>query len=288
MPVTAAAGPHADEHAPDPRALVIGLYLRQARVEAGLTQEQVAARGICSVRTLSAAERGERMPSPRMVRAIADRLGVPDEVRDQLVLLTLEDPGRGWWEESTELPHAFRSYVRLEDGCRELAAVEQGVFHGLLQTAGYARAVALATGAADPDAVVRMRLRRQEHVLGPGRPAGRVPRIVLGEDAWCRVVGSRAQLDEQRAQAVRLHDEGLVEVRVLPFAAGLPTGFSRGPFTLFRLELASAFSLYLGYTEQLDVARVLVGDPVETYRRAWREIHSRAVPVTAFARSAVD
>lgn len=52
-------------------------YLRQARVQAGLSLEQ-AAKGICSVSLLSLIERGQRRASAEMLEAIHARLNIPD------------------------------------------------------------------------------------------------------------------------------------------------------------------------------------------------------------------
>ena len=63
-----------------------GEWLRQQRVAAGLTQEDLAERSGVSVRAIADLERGRtRKPYPSSVRALARALGLPDAAGDELV-----------------------------------------------------------------------------------------------------------------------------------------------------------------------------------------------------------
>ena len=63
-----------------------GEWLRQQRVAAGLTQEDLAERSRVSVRAIADLERGRtKKPYPSSVRAIARALGLPEEAGDELV-----------------------------------------------------------------------------------------------------------------------------------------------------------------------------------------------------------
>src|SRR5580658_11386814 len=63
-----------------------GEWLRQQRVAAGLTQEDLAERSGVSVRAIADLERGRtRKPYPSSVRALARALGLPDAAGTELV-----------------------------------------------------------------------------------------------------------------------------------------------------------------------------------------------------------
>src|ERR1700744_2712494 len=63
-----------------------GEWLRQQRVAAGLTQEDLAERSGVSVRAIADLERGRtRRPYPSSVRALVGALGLPDEAGGGLV-----------------------------------------------------------------------------------------------------------------------------------------------------------------------------------------------------------
>src|ERR1700757_1707909 len=63
-----------------------GEWLRQQRVAAGLTQEDLAERSGVSVRAIADLERGRtRRPYPSSVRALAQALGLPEAAGGELV-----------------------------------------------------------------------------------------------------------------------------------------------------------------------------------------------------------
>src|SRR5580692_10713311 len=63
-----------------------GEWLRQQRVAAGLTQEDLAERSGVSVRAIADLERGRtRRPYPSSVRALARALGLPETAGAELV-----------------------------------------------------------------------------------------------------------------------------------------------------------------------------------------------------------
>ncbi len=63
-----------------------GVWLREQRIAAGLTQEDLAERSGVSVRAIADLERGRtRKPYPSSVRALTDALGIPEAVGAELI-----------------------------------------------------------------------------------------------------------------------------------------------------------------------------------------------------------
>jgi tetratricopeptide (TPR) repeat protein/transcriptional regulator with XRE-family HTH domain len=64
---------------------LLGEWLRESRIGAGLTQESLAERSGLSVRTISNLERGvSERPYPRSIRLLAEALGAPSGVTDEM------------------------------------------------------------------------------------------------------------------------------------------------------------------------------------------------------------
>lgn len=78
------------------RELFIGDYIREKRLEMGITQEQLC-EGICEPITVSRMENGKQMPAYNRIRAFLQRLGLPDDrfyallSKNELEMKTLED-----------------------------------------------------------------------------------------------------------------------------------------------------------------------------------------------------
>ena len=60
------------------REVFIGDYIRQKRLDAGMTQAQLC-KGICEPITVSRLENGQQTPSRNTVKALLGRLGLPDD-----------------------------------------------------------------------------------------------------------------------------------------------------------------------------------------------------------------
>ena len=60
------------------REVFLGEYMKQRRLELGLTQEQLC-EGICEPMTISRMENGRQTPSRNRINALLQRLGLPDD-----------------------------------------------------------------------------------------------------------------------------------------------------------------------------------------------------------------
>ena len=68
--------PHYHSHVDDPAA--VGRRLKEARVEAGLSQRQLSFPG-CSAAYISRLEAGDRVPSLQLLRKLAEKLNADEE-----------------------------------------------------------------------------------------------------------------------------------------------------------------------------------------------------------------
>ena len=60
------------------KEIFLGEFIKQRRLELGLTQEQLC-EGICEPMTISRIENGRQTPSRNRINALLQRLGLPDD-----------------------------------------------------------------------------------------------------------------------------------------------------------------------------------------------------------------
>jgi transcriptional regulator with XRE-family HTH domain len=143
--------------------LRVGAELRRLREAAGLSGEQVAAALGWSQPKVSRIEMGRTAFTVRDVAGLLALYGVADDVRAELLAATAEDTGESAWiVRAGGWPRRQGAVASLEAVTRRIRQYQPMVVPGLLQTREYARAIAAAAGAADPDAIVEARVRRQE------------------------------------------------------------------------------------------------------------------------------
>jgi transcriptional regulator with XRE-family HTH domain len=142
------------------------------RRAAGLTGEQLADALGWPERTgrpkVSKIENGRQLPSPDDIRAWAQATGHPDEAGDLLDLLADVQTVHTRWRRELRRGHAAaqEDLDRQTRAATRIRNAEIALIPGLLQTAGYARAILAQTaaihGTSDVDATVEARMRRQE------------------------------------------------------------------------------------------------------------------------------
>jgi transcriptional regulator with XRE-family HTH domain len=155
-----------DRRLSQPGGLAARLY--RLRKDARLRQDQLAAALWWDRTKVSKIENGAQRPSEADVRAWARECGHPEDTTDLLDLLAdVEAVHRTWRGQLRGGGAAVQDdYDRRVRAAKVLRAVSPLVVPGLLQTAGYARAIlaqiAETTGPIDIDATVEARMRRQE------------------------------------------------------------------------------------------------------------------------------
>jgi len=205
---------------PTVRRRELGAVLRALRNERGLTVDQVAAELLCSPSKVSRMETGQRGATPRDIRDLCDLYGVTEAAdRERLMTLAREGKQQGWWQ-SFELPHS--TFVGLEQAAISMRIFHSAVVPGLLQTAGYTRALHQAyMPPLEPEIIeqrVEERLTRQQQVLDQANP----PRIeiVMDEAVLHRPVGGSDVISEQLGRITEAATRKDVAIQILPFEVG--------------------------------------------------------------------
>ncbi|MDD7920908.1 helix-turn-helix domain-containing protein [Actinomycetospora callitridis] len=242
----------------------LGGELKRLREGQGLKLEDVARRLECSPSKISRLENGKGVPRWRDVRDMLDVYAVPNgDQRERLLEWSRTGQQPMWWQAYADvLPSAMGTYVELEWDASRIRAYEPYVLHGLLQTRDYARAVlrsaySAAMPSEDVEKLVEVRMRRQEALTSDH---GLSFHCVLDESTLHRVVGSPAILQAQLEHLLAVAEAEHVDVRVLPFSAGLVRG-SRGAFA--KLDFSEGIEHGLVYVERPETGGEFLADPAE-------------------------
>ncbi|GAA1742187.1 helix-turn-helix transcriptional regulator [Nonomuraea bangladeshensis] len=263
--------------------ILLGTQLRRLRTEKGISREDAGYSIRASHAKISRLELGQVSFKQRDVADLLTLYGVTDPgERQQLLDLAKQANAPGWWHKYGDvLPTWFEVYIGLEGAASSIRTYENQFVPGLLQTAGYARAVIeLAHEKAtrsELDRRVALRTMRQRRL-----ESGLTLWAVIDEAVVRRTLGGP---DIMRAQIAHLLDvtaERNITVQVMPFDRGGHAA-AGGPFSILRFperelpdvvymeQLTSA--LYLDkpadsdhYMEVMDRLSVQAETPRETRR----------------------
>lgn len=211
------------EPGPATRRRQLGRQLRDLRLAAGLRSIAAAAEASgLSTATISRIENAKQTILPRTVRLLCHCYGVGAPLLDHLLRLAEESEDRGWLVAySDTTPNWFERYLGEEAEASEIWEYGAEFIPGLLQTAGYCRAVRAANSAeVTEEEIARsvdFRLARQE-LLERETP----PRlhVVVNEAVLRRRVGGLRVMREQLRHLTEMAKRPNVTVQVLPFNAG--------------------------------------------------------------------
>jgi transcriptional regulator with XRE-family HTH domain len=256
--------------------------LRALRNEQGLTVDQVAGELLCSPSKVSRMETGQRGATLRDIRDLCDLYGVTDDAdRERLMTLAREGKQQGWWQ-SYDLEYA--TYVGLEQEAISMKIFHSAVVPGLLQTAGYTRALHQANmPPLEPEIIdqrVQERLTRQQQVLNQADP----PRIeiVLDEAVLHRPVGGKDVFREQLGRITDVAARKEVTIQILPFEVGAHPALE-SDFIILEFSGQAADTVYVEglagkfyldrpsdvdrYLEVFDKLRSVADDPKDSIAR---------------------
>ncbi len=253
----------------------LGRYLRDWRIQAGLTIAEAAKLMEWGASTLQRLEKGNADRIRTIdIQELCRIYGIPAEIAEGLKGLAQQAAVKSWWHSYGDLiPENFDVYVGLEASAQQLSCYQSELVPGLLQTADYARALNRLgypeETVAEVDRRVQLRLQRQAMITrrSPARIA-----MVLHESVLRRLVGGARVMAAQVRHLAEVSTRPNVGLRILPFTAGVPLGLSTGPFVILEFgtdgkgQPVEPPVVYVeGFTGDLYLERQ--GD-VQRYRRA--------------------
>ncbi|MGW9309289.1 helix-turn-helix domain-containing protein [Saccharomonospora azurea] len=256
-----------------PRVRALSAALKQARLDAGLGQRELARMLGIQHAKLSYWENGSRVPDVADVSAILAKLDVTGANRDRILELTRNAREPNWL--TAGMPGVSPGLAGVLDCERTATAITDWsplLIPGLLQTSDYARAV-LSSGdlaAHEVEARVMMRLARRD-VIDRSEPVTLT--ALIGESALREVIGGPALMADQLRHLLMMADKPTVSVRIMPHGLGWHPGLS-GPFILF--EFADSPSI-VHIEHHRSSAFIYDEKDVQDYQSAAKKMNSMAM-----------
>lgn len=218
------------------RRVLVGGALRRYRETMGYALEDAARVLECDRSKISRVETGQRGIRPKELRELLTEYGAPSAEQAALLRLARRGTRDGWWEPYAEnLPESYLDYLILESAATEVMIYEPHLVPDLLQTAGYARAIADAEPGSHSgtrlDEIVAAKGHQQAAVLGGNTRLT----VVIGEGALHQQVGGPEVMAGQLA-LLEGRDDILLDVslHVLPFTSGAHPVSGGVPLTILR------------------------------------------------------
>ncbi|GAA2642309.1 helix-turn-helix transcriptional regulator [Dactylosporangium fulvum] len=260
----------------------LGRRMTRLRLASGKSRREVAEAKLgISEPTLHRIETGKVPVSPANVRALCWLYGADQSITDALAELALGTSQEEWWDANPVIPDWFKLYVGLEASANQISTYDGEIVPGELQTEQYAVAVFAAEQPADNEAAqrhVKLRMQRQQALFSRSP----VPRLatVIGEGVLTRQVGGKAVLDGQIEHLRQIAGRGLVDIRVLPFAAGAHAAMA-GAFRI--LDFDDPDDPDMVYIESHVGAMYLEeAHEIAEYRRIFELVRKASVPLAEF------
>ncbi|QQQ77330.1 helix-turn-helix domain-containing protein [Saccharothrix sp. 6-C] len=257
----------------------LGEALRRAREQVGLEREDAARALGCSVSKIRTIERGQVSIRPAELRDLLDCFRVDPAERadlEHLAELARQRKPRTPW--GSAVPDRLRRFFAAEETAAVIQVYQPALFQGLVQTEDYARAV-IGTNTslvrADVDRLVQARLARQAVLTAPRPPK---VTMVLDEHVLHALIGGREVMAEQVRHVADLARREVVEIRVIPTAAGAHAGFGAPAF----LVLTPPGRPSVVYVETLTDG-LFVDDPERIHRYEAVMAEMKATALTAAA-----
>lgn len=228
------------------RRRIVGRALRRYRENLGYTLDDAARILECDRSKISRIETGQRGIRGKELRELLAEYGIGEE--EQSILTAMADPraARAWYRPYADvIPDAYQDYLLLEGAAAKILAYEAQRIPALLQTPGYALALAEADpGNPDDEArarVVEATLARQKAILGERKPD---LHVIIGEAALHQEVGGPTVMEGQLGLLAGISgDSGIVSVQILPFSSGAHAAAGIGTMTILQFPEAPGLGI---------------------------------------------
>ena len=221
--------------------------LRRARLDADLTQEQVAAAMDWSLSKLIRIENGTVGISTNDLKAILAHYKITDDGRTaEMLALSRGARERSWWSAYRDASPRLIQLIEYESASFIIRNFQPMLIPGLLQTGEYAATMIRNLDPQATDQVVNlaveMRTKRQQLLQQPETP---LMVFIVDEAAVRRLVGGQQAMRRQIQRVLDESDKPTVTIEIVPFSAGAHPGM-QGPFMLFEFpDAADDDALYL-------------------------------------------
>lgn len=254
----------------------LGAELHRLREATGLSGVAVAGELGWSQSKVSRVETARFGASLAEIAELVGFYDPPDDVRAELLSTAAQASGvAGAWIVRAGGPKRRQAEVAaVESRLSRLRQYQLAVVPGLLQSPGYARAVAVAGGFADPDEIVQRRLARQTHLHAEDGPRCE---FVLDERTLLRWPGNERVLADQLGHLVEASKLSNVDLRLLR-TGGSARPVALGSFIVY--DYRSPDSPPVVYSEG-QTADAYLSDPadVATHSRLFADLQSAALTV---------
>jgi transcriptional regulator with XRE-family HTH domain len=250
--------------------------LRQARVDAKMTQKAAADQLVWSTSKIVRIEQGTVPVTPTDVRALLQLYRAADETRIEELVDLAKDAreDKGWSAFGDVLSPAALELFGNEPAAKVIYKYEPSVVPGLFQTQDYARSLLKALGNSEEQVERRLEVRVQRQRL-LDRPVRPDLNFILGEAALSRPAGGEDIMREQIAHLLELTERNGISVLILPFSAGVHRGMGSA-FTVLQFEDPLLPDLlYLENAERESVSRDETGE-IKKYLELYVELQNMA------------
>jgi transcriptional regulator with XRE-family HTH domain len=253
--------------------------LRQARQQAGLTQETVAEQMEWSLSKVIRIEAGAVGISTNDLHALLRLYQIGDRRRvEYLLSLGREARKQTWWSKyrGAVTPTYFQ-YIEYETAAILLRSHETILVPGLLQTREYATALTQRGRSVLPPRSVRtlveIRMERQKQVLG--HPDSPLSFFILDEAVIRRLLGEESIAPGQIARLIEMSEDPRLTVEVVPFSAGLNRGMYEN-FSILEFEGFGDDILYFESARDAIFSHDEAGE-ITVYRELFEELRGASL-----------